>query len=144
MRAAVIQRTALGFEEEYIPRAVNWLREQRWEDEVESWTPDEDEKQVKAALAWIPPTMSHAVWCQGKQYSVPDAGFAAWWSAYPRQLNIDEAWTEWQGLDPDDELRAQLLAELERDKRSDVWARDRRRIPYPHVWLWRESQKRRS
>jgi len=65
-------------------------------------------------------------------------GFAEFWAAYPRKVDKVKAVTEWTKLDPTPELRAAILAGLERHKRSEEWARDRGTyIPYPCRFLSR-------
>src|SRR5262249_47279470 len=51
-------------------------------------------------------------------------GFDDFWAAYPRKTAKQEAVKAWNQLTPSLELRATILAALERQKRCDQWTRD--------------------
>lgn len=67
--------------------------------------------------------------------SLPD-GFGQFWSAYPVKKAKAEAVKVWAKLHPDDQLRAEILAGIERERGSEQWTRDGGRfIPHPTTWL---------
>ena len=67
----------------------------------------------------------------------PDAnGFTTFWAAFPRKVAQAAASKAWYKLKPDPALRAQILAALELQRRSEQWTRDGGRfIPYASTWI---------
>jgi hypothetical protein len=65
-----------------------------------------------------------------------EEGFAEFWGAYPRKVDKEDARRAWGKLAPGEELRAAIMAGLERWKRSRQWAEDGGRfIPHAATWL---------
>lgn len=62
------------------------------------------------------------------------ARFERFWQSYPRKVAKDAAWRVWERLDPDDALTDVMLAEVQRQARSEQW-REERFIPHPRTWL---------
>ena len=70
--------------------------------------------------------------------AAPDTlpGFDAFWEAYPRKVDKQDALKAWAKLAPDADLVETILAALERQKRWDQWQRDDGQyVPYPPTWL---------
>ncbi len=64
------------------------------------------------------------------------AGFAEFWSAYPRRVAKPPAIRAWRKLKPDMQTVQAILAGVTRDKQSDQWLRDGGQfIPYPATYL---------
>lgn len=62
--------------------------------------------------------------------------FDAFWEAYPKKRSIGQAERAWVKINPDDKLLKEMLASLERWKRSREWLREGGQyIPYPSTWL---------
>ena len=67
--------------------------------------------------------------------SLPD-GFEQFWSAYPAKKAKPAAVKAWAKLHPDEQMQAEILAAIERERRSEQWTRDGGRfIPHPTTWL---------
>ena len=65
-----------------------------------------------------------------------DELFKQFWEQYPRKTDKRKAEAAFIRLKPSDELVAQMIAALERQKQSDQWTRDGGRfIPHPTTWL---------
>lgn len=72
------------------------------------------------------------------------SGFDRFWSVYPRRVGKKDAVAVWKKIGPDDALVDQIVAGVERWKRSEQWTKDDGRyIPYPATFLrgerWNES-----
>ena len=64
------------------------------------------------------------------------AGFEAFWSAYPKKQNKQNALKAWDKLNPDPSLVETIVAAVERAKRSETWIKDGGRfIPLPTTYL---------
>ena len=63
------------------------------------------------------------------------AGFAEFWSSYPRKKNKGEAERIWKKINPSEDLRSGILNSIEALKKSPDWNRGVRFIPYPATWL---------
>ena len=64
------------------------------------------------------------------------AGFEAFWSAYPKKQNKQNALKAWDKLNPDLSLVETIVAAVERAKRSETWIKDGGRfIPLPTTYL---------
>lgn len=62
--------------------------------------------------------------------------FDAFWEAYPRKRSKGQAEKTWVKINPDDKLLKEMLASLERWKRSREWLREGGQyIPHPSTWL---------
>ena len=62
--------------------------------------------------------------------------FDAFWEAYPKKRSIGQAERAWVKINPDDKLLKEMLASLERWKRSREWLRvGGQYIPYKYTWL---------
>lgn len=62
--------------------------------------------------------------------------FENFWKQYPRKTDKQRAQNAFNKLAPDAELMAQMIAAIERQKKSDQWLRDNGRyIPHPATWL---------
>ena len=67
--------------------------------------------------------------------SLPD-GFEQFWAAYPAKKAKPAAVKAWAKLHPDEQMQAEILAAIERERRSEQWTRDGGRfIPHPTTWL---------
>jgi hypothetical protein len=63
-------------------------------------------------------------------------GFADFWEAYPKKVAKPVALKAWTKLAPDADLRAEMLAALERHKQSKDWTKDEGQyIPHAATWL---------
>ena len=63
-------------------------------------------------------------------------GFGDFWAVYPRKKDRDRAEKAWRKLAPDADLRAVILAAVERQKRSEQWRRDGGQyIPHAATWI---------
>lgn len=63
-------------------------------------------------------------------------GFEAFWKQYPRKVAKPDALKAWKRLRPAGRLLADLMAGLERQKKSADWQKDGGQyIPYPSSWL---------
>lgn len=62
--------------------------------------------------------------------------FEIFWQAYPRKRAKGDAARAWAKIRPDAQLRAEILAAIERAKTSADWATENGQfIPYPAKWL---------
>lgn len=65
-----------------------------------------------------------------------NSSFEKFWAAYPKKTAKQNALKCWIKLNPDEELTAEILASLERQKKSVQWTKDNGQfIPYPATWL---------
>lgn len=65
-----------------------------------------------------------------------DNSFEKFWSSYPKKIAKQQALKAWEKLNPDEGLIAEILASLEKQKRSVQWTKDNGQyIPYPATWL---------
>ena len=65
-----------------------------------------------------------------------NAGFAAFWLAYPKRVAKEAAHRAWKKLALNAEQITFVMAALERAKSSEEWRKDGGRyIPYPATWL---------
>jgi len=65
-----------------------------------------------------------------------EAGFDAFWKAYPKKVAKQDAHNAWKKLKPDTDLTFEIIAGIARWKNSDQWVRDDGRyIPHPATWL---------
>jgi hypothetical protein len=63
-------------------------------------------------------------------------GFDAFWAAYPRKVNKQNAIKKWQKLKPDAALLETIMNALARHKASHDWAKDNGQfIPHATTWL---------
>jgi hypothetical protein len=63
-------------------------------------------------------------------------GFDAFWDAYPKKENEDQAWRVWQTLAPNTGLLATMIAALDWQTTQPKWQREGGRfIPMPAKWL---------
>jgi biotin operon repressor len=62
--------------------------------------------------------------------------FNRWYSTYPRKQAKGDAKKAWQKINPDDGLVAEMVAAVERQKRTQDWQKDGGKyIPLPASWL---------
>lgn len=62
--------------------------------------------------------------------------FNRWYSTYPRKQAKGDARKAWQKINPDDGLVAEMVAAVERQKRTHDWQKDGGKyIPLPATWL---------
>lgn len=62
--------------------------------------------------------------------------FNRWYSTYPRKQAKGDAKKAWQKINPDDALVAEMVAAVERQKRTQDWQKDGGKyIPLPASWL---------
>lgn len=66
--------------------------------------------------------------------SPPAAGFAEFWSRYPKKVGKHEAERQWNLLNPDEDLRVTIMAALEEQKQSRQWS-DPNFIKDPERWI---------
>lgn len=65
-----------------------------------------------------------------------EAGFYAFWAAYPKKRSKGDAWKAWRGTKEKRPPIERLLKALAVLKASDDWRRDGGQyIPYPSTWL---------
>jgi len=63
-------------------------------------------------------------------------GFSEFWSAYPKRRSKGEALKAWRALKPNEQLRTEILAGLQRAMNSAQWRKDDGQfIPHPATWL---------
>lgn len=63
-------------------------------------------------------------------------GFDEFWQVCPRKVGKQNALKAWQRINPDDDLRATILAALERQAALEQWKKDGGKyIPHPATWL---------
>lgn len=63
-------------------------------------------------------------------------GFEEFWSAYPKKRSKGDALKAWRALKPNEQLRAEILAGLQRAMNSAQWRKDDGQfIPHPATWL---------
>lgn len=63
-------------------------------------------------------------------------GFDAFWKAYPKKRDRNDAAEAWKSLDPDAELQARILVAVEAQKQSREWREENGRyITHPAKWL---------
>lgn len=66
--------------------------------------------------------------------------FDRFWAAYPKHVSKDKAWKAFMKINPTEELLAQMLDALERQKKYYAWGRQSwKYIPHAATWL---NQKR--
>jgi hypothetical protein len=62
--------------------------------------------------------------------------FATFWNSYPKKKSKGQAEKTWVKIAPDDDLFLEIMAGLERAKKSKDWTKDDGQyIPYPSTWL---------
>jgi hypothetical protein len=89
-------------------------------------------------MAENPPTYHQSVPLSTDQQRTPPDGhpFTSFWEAYPKKINREKAWQEWQKLNPSPEDAARILSTLEAWKKSGQWTEDGGRfIPDPANFL---------
>jgi len=65
-----------------------------------------------------------------------DETFEEFWAAYPRKDGKKVARQKWNRLNPDEEMRKKILADIERRKRSPEWLKENGQfIPMPSTYL---------
>jgi len=75
---------------------------------------------------------------QGKKE--PPAGFAEFWTAYPRKVGKGTAEKAWLKIAPDAILCGEILKAVATQVTSEQWLRDGGKfIPHPTTWLHRKS-----
>lgn len=68
--------------------------------------------------------------------SALDEKFAAFWKAYPKKKGKTDALKAFKKLKPTQGMIDQMLAAIEKQKKSDQWQREHGQyIPYPAKWL---------
>jgi len=68
--------------------------------------------------------------------SALDEKFAAFWKAYPKKKGKTDALKAFKKLKPTQDMLDQMLAAIEKQKKSDQWQREHGQyIPYPAKWL---------
>lgn len=75
---------------------------------------------------------------QGARSFLSDAqsvGFDEFWQLYPRKTGIARAERVWASINPDDKLRAVILAAVKNAIRLDERFREQRYTPNPSTWL---------
>jgi uncharacterized protein YdaU (DUF1376 family) len=74
---------------------------------------------------------------RGRRRPGPEGdGFAEFWMAYPRKTAKADARRAWAKIGPTPELRAVMLAALERQKHSADWRKEGGKyVPHPATWL---------
>lgn len=76
---------------------------------------------------------------QGKKRAkakLDDPRFDAFWEAYPRKVDKEDARKAWAGLAPDGAAFERIMAGLESWKKAGSWNRDGNAyIPHPATWL---------
>lgn len=73
---------------------------------------------------------------ESNNHASDDAGFDAFWSAYPKKVSKADALKAYKKLKPSDALQAEILAGVSRAKASADWMKDGGQfIPYPASWL---------
>lgn len=96
-------------------------------DRGESETDTEQEPETEDATA------SEA---RAKRPSSPNQRFTAFWDAYPRKVGKGDAAKSFARLKPDAALFAEMMAALDRQKRSEQWQRENGRfVPNPATWI---------
>ena len=99
---------------------------------------DQDQEQEQEQEQNTPPT-PHGGATNGE---VLPAGFHEFWTAYPNKTAKAAALKAWKKLAPNEALRAQMMAALERQKRSPRWLKDNGEyIPHPATWINGERWK---
>lgn len=61
--------------------------------------------------------------------------FEAFWKAYPKKVEKQDAIRAWKKINPDDELTNTIIRAVEEAKVKDSRFREARYIPYPASWL---------
>ncbi|MBV8633990.1 MAG: helix-turn-helix domain-containing protein [Burkholderiaceae bacterium] len=65
-----------------------------------------------------------------------NAGFEAFWTAYPKKKSRGDAEKAWKALKADAELAGLIVQAVQRAKESDDWRKEGGRyVPYPATWL---------
>lgn len=106
-------------------------RQQRWRDKHKNGTANvtvtaREEKRREENKRKTPPTPKGG----------ESDGFSEFWSAYPKKIGKVKALQAWNKIRPDDAVRAQILAALAQQAKSEDWRReDGRFIPHPTSWL---------
>ena len=66
----------------------------------------------------------------------PLEGFEEFYGEFPLHVSKQDAIRAWNKLRPDEALRGEIMASLEKQKKSDQWRREGGRyIPHPATWL---------
>lgn len=66
-------------------------------------------------------------------------GFDTFWSAYPRKTSKKTAMRSWARINPNEQLRAKIMAAVAEHSKSEQWQKDEGRfIPHPATWLNQE------
>ena len=73
-------------------------------------------------------------------------GFDAFYAAYPIHVKRSDAEKAWNKISPDDDLRSNIMAAVEQQRKSEQWTRDGGKfIPHPASWLngrrWEDEVK---
>jgi len=81
-----------------------------------------------------------------KEKSIYTQDFLNFYSLYPRKVAKADAQKAWNTLKPDDELRADIVIKLEKQKDSTDWKKENGKyIPYPATWIrerrWEDELK---
>lgn len=73
---------------------------------------------------------------RAREGGVLSESFEIFWNAYPKKAAKQQALKAWEKLKPNEELTAEILASLGRQKKSVQWTKDNGQyIPYPATWL---------
>jgi len=80
-----------------------------------------------------------------KEKTKADDRFSRFWKAYPRKAAKKDAAKAFASIDPPDELLADMLGAIDRQKKTHDWTKERGQfIPYPATWLragqWEDQQ----
>lgn len=111
---------------------TNWLSHQKIDKPSESKLPSPREDSRKPAK---PTRRIKEGTKEGTKESEP-AGFADFWSAYPRKTAKPEAQKAFAKLNPDSELLSKLLGAIALQKLSGQWQSEGGSfIPHPATWL---------
>lgn len=83
---------------------------------------------------------------KGKRSDEYDSLFDRLWKSYPRKVAKENAREAFAKLKPNDDLLNAMLSAIEKQKKSEQWAKDNGQfIPYPATWLnqhrWEDEMK---
>jgi len=73
---------------------------------------------------------------EGKEHASVDAGFDAFWQAYPLKKSKKDAVKAWAKIKPNEHLAGKILQAVQRAMTSEDWTKDGGRyIPHASTWL---------
>lgn len=74
---------------------------------------------------------------KGEIQKLQTTAFDEFWGAYPRKVGKQKAFEKWCIINPDDELKAKILAAVKEHSKSAQWQKDDGIfIPHPATWLY--------